>query len=410
MNYNLLMDLAIDLGYELAMSGAETFRVEESVTRLLAAYHVDSDVFAIPNYIMVTIRRKDGTPITRMRRIGYHGNNMDRVEKFNAFSRKLVSQQPSLEQAHEMLLQTRKNCRSYSRLTCYIAHFLGAGGFGLFMGGTLIDGACAGLCGLLVGIVDNYLDGLKANQFFRTITSSFLMAMLAYALGAFGIAQNPDAVTIGALMLLVPGLLFTNAMRDIIYGDTNSGVNRIVQVFLVAAALSLGTAAAWNISAMLWGPPVNLGIVDYSFTAECLLCFLGCVGFCFLFNIHSFGIPICSLGGTLVWAVYLIAEGLSGSAIMGYFWGAVFASAYSEIMARIRKFPAITYLVISIFPLIPGAGVYYTMNHAVQGNMDAFATQGMYTAGIAGIMAIGILLVSTSVRLYQVWKARRHHN
>ena len=409
MNYNLLLDLAIDLGYELAMSGAETFRVEESVTRMLAAYNEDSDVFAIPNYIMITIRRKDGTPITRMRRIGYHGNNMDRVERFNALSRRFVTEKPPLEAAHEMLAQTRKNCRSYSMPTQYIAHLLGAGGFGLFMGGTLVDGICAGLCGLLVGIVDKYLDGLKANQFFRTIASSFLMAMLAYAFGAMGIARNPDAVTIGALMLLVPGLLFTNAMRDIIYGDTNSGVNRIVQVFLVAAALSLGTGAAWSISSRLWGVPVNLGMVNYSFAAQCVLCFIGCIGFSILFNIHNLGVTICALGGTLVWAVYLIAEGLTGSGIMGYFWGAVVASAYSEVMARIRKFPAITYLVISIFPLIPGAGVYYTMCHAVRGEMEAFASQGMYTAAIAGIMAIGILLVSTTVRLYHVWKARKTH-
>ena len=407
MNYNLLMDLAIDLGYELAMSGAETFRVEESVTRMLAAYGVDSDVFAIPNYIMITIRRKDGTPITRMRRIGYHGNNMDRVERFNSLSRRFVSETPALEEAHEMLLYTKKNSRSYSRRAHYFAHLLGAGGFGLFMGGTMIDGVCAGLCGLLVGVVDNYLDGLKANQFFRTIASSFLMAMAAYAMGALGIAQNPDAVTIGALMLLVPGLLFTNAMRDIIYGDTNSGVNRIVQVFLVAAALSLGTAAAWNISTFFWGVPVNQGIINYNFITQCVLCFLGCAGFCILFNIHDLGILICSLGGTLVWAVYLAAEGFTGSAILGYFFGAVFASVYSEIMARIRKFPAITYLVIAIFPLIPGAGVYYTMNHAVRGDMEMFASQGMYTAAIAGIMAIGILLVSTSVRIYHVWKARR---
>ena len=407
MNYNLLMDLAIDLGYELAMSGAETFRVEESVTRLLAAYGVDSDVFAIPNYIMVTIRRKDGTPITRMRRIGYHRNNMDRVERFNALSRRIVSETPALDIAHDMLIETKKNARSYPRHTHYLAHLIGAGGFGLFMGGTLIDGLCAALCGLLVGIVDKYLDGLKANQFFRTIASSFLMALAAYGMGALGIARNPDAVTIGALMLLVPGLLFTNAMRDIIYGDTNSGVNRIVQVFLVAAALSLGTATAWNIAGLLWGTPVNLGMADYGFAAQCMLCFLGCIGFCILFNIHDLGVIICSLGGTLVWAVYLIAEGLSGSAILGYFFGAVFASVYSEVMARIRKFPAITYLVIAIFPLIPGAGVYYTMNHAVRGDMELFASQGMYTAAIAGIMAIGILLVSTSVRIYQVWKANR---
>ena len=407
MNYNLMMDLAIDLGYELAMSGAETFRVEESVTRLLGAYGVESDVFAIPNYIMVTIRRKDGTPITRMRRIGYHGNNMDSVEKFSGLSRRFVSEIPSLEEGHQWLAETRNSCRSYTLTTQYLAHFLGAGGFGLFMGGTWLDGICAGLCGLLVGIVDKYLDGLKANQFFRTIASSFLMAMLAYALSACGIARNPDAVTIGALMLLVPGLLFTNAMRDIIYGDTNSGVNRIVQVFLVAAALALGTAAAWNISSLLWGEPVNLGIVNYNFATECVLCFLGCIGFSLLFNIHDLGVIICPLGATLTWVVYLIAEQLTGSGIMGYFWGAVVASAYSEIMARIRKFPAITYLVISIFPLIPGAGVYYTMMHAVQGEMELFASQGMYTAAIAGIMAIGILLVSTSVRIYHIWKAKR---
>lgn len=409
MNYNLLLDLAIDLGYELAMSGAETFRVEESVTRMLAAYNEESDVFAIPNYIMVTIRRKDGTPITRMRRIGYHGNNMDRVERFNALSRRFVTEKPPLEVAHEMLAQTRKTCRSYSMPAQYIAHLLGAGGFGLFMGGTLVDGICAGLCGLLVGVVDKYLDGLKANQFFRTIASSFLMAMLAYAFGSAGIARNPDAVTIGALMLLVPGLLFTNAMRDIIYGDTNSGVNRIVQVFLVAAALSLGTGAAWSISSRLWGVPVNLGMVNYSFVAQCVWCFIGCIGFSILFNIHDLGVTICALGGTLVWAVYLVAEGLTGSGILGYFWGAVVASVYSEVMARIRKFPAITYLVISIFPLIPGAGVYYTMCHAVRGEMEAFGSQGMYTAAIAGIMAIGILLVSTTVRLYHVWKAHKAH-
>ena len=407
MNYILLMDLAIDLGYELAMSGAETFRVEESVTRLLKAYDVESDVFAIPNYIMVTIRRKDGTPVTRMRRIGYHGNNMDSVEKYSGLSRRFVTETPTLEEGHQWLSDARKCCRSYSRKTQYMGHLLGAGGFGLFMGGTMADGICAGFCGLVVGIVDKYLDGLKANQFFRTIASSFLMSMLAYAFGAIGLAPNPDAVTIGALMLLVPGLLFTNAMRDIIYGDTNSGVNRIVQVFLVAAALSLGTAVAWNLSSMIWGEPQNLGLAEYNFATEYVLCFVGCIGFSILFNIHDLGVIICALGATLVWVVFVITEQLTGSGIVGYFWGAVFASAYSEMMARIRKYPAITYLVISIFPLIPGAGVYYTMNHAVRGDMEAFAAQGMYTGAIAGIMAIGILMVSTTVRIYHVWRTRK---
>jgi uncharacterized membrane protein YjjB (DUF3815 family) len=83
------------------------------------------------------------------------------------------------------------------------------------------------------------------------------------------------------------------------------------------------------------------------------------------------------------------------------------SAAYAEAMARIRKYPAISYLVVAIFPLIPGAGVYYTMDHAVHGNMDLFASQGMHTAAIAGIMAVGILLVSTTVRLANVWRRKR---
>ena len=76
-------------------------------------------------------------------------------------------------------------------------------------------------------------------------------------------------------------------------------------------------------------------------------------------------------------------------------------------MARIRKYPAISYLVVSIFPMIPGAGVYYTMNYAVRGDMDLFASKGMHTAAVAGIMAVGILLGSTFFRMYSDWKAHR---
>ena len=88
-------------------------------------------------------------------------------------------------------------------------------------------------------------------------------------------------------------------------------------------------------------------------------------------------------------------------------WSALFSSLYSEIMARIRKFPAITYLVISIFPIIPGAGAYYTMHYAVRGEMELFARQGMFTAAIAGVMAVGILLGSTLFRMYSDWKLHK---
>ena len=134
---------------------------------------------------------------------------------------------------------------------------------------------------------------------------------------------------------------------------------------------------------------------------------MGCIGFSILFNIHGPGGLLCAFGGVLTWAIYLLTLHLCSDDISAYFCATLFASLYAEIMARIRKYPAISYLVIAIFPLIPGAGVYYTMNYAVRGEMQLFADKGMHTAAVAGIMAVGILLVSTSVRLITVWLQNR---
>ena len=84
MNYDTLLDLVIELGYHLAMSGAETYRIEDSIHRILAAYGIESEVFAITNCMTVSIRTTDGRTITRMKRIGHHGNDLDSVEKFNS--------------------------------------------------------------------------------------------------------------------------------------------------------------------------------------------------------------------------------------------------------------------------------------------------------------------------------------
>ena len=407
MDYNTLLDMATDLGYELAMSGAETFRVEESISRILASYGVEAEVFAIPNYLIVSIQGEDGHPITRMRRIGQHGNDLDSVEKFSGLSRALCNRKPEPVEGLRWLEHVRGLRVRHNFPTLMAGYFAGGFGYSLFFGGTVMEAIWGGLCGILIGLIDRVMATFKANVFFRTITEAFLMALVAYAVGAGNIVANPDTVIIGALMILVPGLLFTNAMRDIIYGDTNSGINRIVQVLLIAVAIALGTACAWQIASFLWGAPVSGQSIPYNSLLLCLFSFIGCMGFAIQFNIHGPGILLCALGGTLSCLVYEMVFHNFGNDIPAYFWGALFASVYSEIMARLRKYPAISYLVVSIFPMIPGAGVYYTMNYAVRGQMEAFAEQGMHTAAIAGIMAVGILLGSTVFRAYSVWKNKR---
>ena len=403
MDYNTILDLATDVGYELAMAGAETFRVEDSVSRILQSYGLDSDVFAIPNYLVVSILTDTGKPITRMRRIGYHSNDLDAVERLNSLSRSICSKHPSPDEGSQWLHQLLATPRTYSFPVKILSYFIGGAGFGILFGCTLSDSFWAGLCGILIGLVQTAMAHLKANPFFTTIASAFFMSLAAYSAVDLGLTRHPDGVIVGAIMILVPGLLFTNAMRDFIYGDTNSGINRLVQVFMIAVAIALGTAAAWNLVCKLWSEPVEGTPYTAPFWLLLLATFIGCMGFSFQFNIHGPGSLLCALGGAAAWAIYDLCVHFGLPELSGYFWAAVFSAVYAEVMARVRKYPAISYLVVSIFPLIPGAGIYRTMLYAVRGQMNQFATQGMFTAAIAGTMAVGILLVSTIVKMFWTW-------
>ena len=399
MDYYLLTDMAAQIGYELAAAGAETFRIEETMRRVLAAYGIECEAFAIPNCVMVSLEADNGKPLMVMKRVGFHGNDLDAVERLNALSRRICAETPDPAVAAQWLEETRNDRRSYSVPVYYLGNLLAASGFCPVFGGTLRDSLWAGLMGLIIGFVTRRMDKLETNPFFSTIAAAFAMAVPAYLAAAFGLVDYVDAVIIGSLMILVPGLLITNSMRDIIYGDTNSGIIRIVQVLLCALGIALGTAAAWHLTEGIYGVTASAGSAQYPAWAQAIMTAVACMGFVILFNVHDWGSMLCVIGGVITWMSYLLFAKLGLDLYEMNFFAAVIAAVYSEGMARQRSYPAISYLVISNVPLMPGAGIYYTMSLGLEGNMLSALQKGLETAGIAGCIAVAILLVSTLFRL-----------
>lgn len=404
MNYTLLMELVSRIGCGIAMGGAETYRVEESINRILTAYGVQSRVYSVPNSLIITIVIPDQPPMTQLCRMERKGNDLDAVEQYSNLGRRICTQKPELETAMQWLEETEEKRKHYKLPVALAGYVLVAWGFCIFFGGSLMDAVCAAACGLLLGVAEHFMSKLHANIFFQKIAAAFLMATLAYGISAFGCIPNVDTSVIGTLMLLVPGLLFTNAMRDIIFGDTNSGVSRVVEAVLIAVAVALGTGAAWNFVDGICTIPEQMEILTHSPLITCFVSFVACAGFVIVFNIHGHGKLLCALGGAITWAAYCVAEMLNCDPLLCYFVATCTAAVFSEAMARVRKYPAISYLVISLLPLIPGAGIYYTALHAIRGNMTLSAQYGTQTLATAGVMAAGILIVSTAVRMWTAHK------
>ena len=407
--YEELLEFAVSLANKLQSCGAETYRVEETINRIVEAYGVERvDAFVIPSCIMASLETDGGRILTKIRRLKSSETMLDGIERYSALCRRICAEKPSISEARKLLRETeRKVCR-YPLAIYYLSAFLIGVGFGFFFGGAVLEALASGLCGLAIGASLKFMGRLHANAFFTSFVCSFILGFLANALTAAGIGGNADIAVIGAIMILVPGFLFTNSLRDVIYGDTMSGLNRLVQVLIIAVALVFGTSSGVSLARHIFpGIVAGLEPIAHPLWIQCLAGLCGTLGFGLMFNMHGRGIPFALLGSLISWPVCVLCMRIGLQEPIAYLFGAAASSLYAEIMARIRKFPATSYLMCALVPLIPGSGIYYTMDFIRRNMLPEAYNKGMMTAAIAGSMAVGVLLISTGFRMWSIWKRNR---
>ena len=150
-----------------------------------------------------------------------------------------------------------------------------------------------------------------------------------------------------------------------------------------------------------------LNVIFKDYLLPSFYSFVACAGFCFVCNIRGKQLLFAALGGGIAWLAYLVTGPFVSNETIRYFLAAVVFSAYAEIMARIHRAPVTCYLLIALIPLVPGGGIYYTMEHCVNGDTQAFLETGLHTLGLAGALALGVVVVSTIFRLKLLTRLRR---
>lgn len=251
--YHQLLNQAVDVGYMLLENGAEIYRVEESIQRILYAYGVkEANVFAIPSCIITTVSDETGESVTKIRRLFFKTINFDKVEQVNDLCRKICANKPEFGWiANE--LKRIDDRPVYDLKWLMFGYAVASFGFTLFFGGIFSDALCALVLGIAVRLVSTAMERLAANAFFINVINSGIIALTATAAVHFALAANVDKIIIGTLMMLVPGVAVTNSIRDIIAGDLVAGLMKMVEALMVATAIAVGTGGALAISQYLWG-------------------------------------------------------------------------------------------------------------------------------------------------------------
>ena len=140
---------------------------------------------------------------------------------------------------------------------------------------------------------------------------------------------------------------------------------------------------------------------------QVIYAFIVSLGFGVLFNVRDRNLFFAALGGAVGWFFYSLTLNLSGSNVLAMLIASISISVYAEIFSRVLKNPVTLFLVCSLIPLVPGSGMYYTVFEAVKGNVFESLNYGIETISLAGVIAVGIILVSTLSRLFQKLKMRK---
>ena len=125
-----------------------------------------------------------------------------------------------------------------------VTYALISSSFSLFFGGSVLDAAASGVIGILLKYLERMIQGVDAGPLLPAMLCSCLGGLLAGLAVRFGLGDSVDMISIGNIMLLIPGVALTNSLRDMFSGNTISGLMRFIEAILLALTIACGFALA----------------------------------------------------------------------------------------------------------------------------------------------------------------------
>lgn len=236
-----LVPVFLNFGEAMMACGAEISRVEDSLSRIGSSFGaVRTEVFAITASLVLTLRFEDAE-FTGTRRIGGSGEtDFTKLKMLNDLSRECVDKHLSLAEFESKLQDICRQAPMPRRQ--YLGSAVAAGAFAVFFGGGVWDGIFSACLGILVCFFQRKIAARFPNQDFFLFAVSFLTGCCAVFLSKalFFLPMHIDKIIIGDIMLTVPGIATTMAVRDMLIGDTISGVTKLLECLLRASCLAAG--------------------------------------------------------------------------------------------------------------------------------------------------------------------------
>lgn len=404
-----VLEVASEAGHILLENGAEISRVEDTMERISSHYGVHTGhFFVLSNGIFTT---SSSNKYANVEFIPIRGIQLSKVVEVNRLSYRIAADKVSLTQARAELDAIRDEPMkpAWEQI---VGSAFGAAGFCAVFGGGFMDCAAAFVVGTLLYLFLLFISSRYLSKIVGGICNSLVATLLCLASYRLGFGSSLSNIIIGAIMPLIPGVPFVNGVRDLADSDYIAGTTRLTDAMLGFFCIALGVGTSFVLDGSIFQGMIELkGVTVNAETAglgwQTLAAFIGTFAFAILFGVPRQQYATCGIIGAIGWAAFLIMTraGIAGTMVSITF-STVLICLMSRMVAVWDKCPSTVYLLCGIFPLVPGAGIFWFTYYLVAEKFRLSMTTG-FNAGMAAIaIVLGIIL---AMEFPQIWfsKLRR---
>ena len=232
---------ALDIGEQMLRTGGEVSRVEDTIARLLFCYDFKKvNVFTITSQIQITAEDNNGKVYSQFRRIDRWGTDLERLEELNQFSRDVCDGKADL--IEDFVLEKKETqARKYK---AYIGAILAAGGFTMFFGGSIADALITAVLAVIITFIKRFNllinENVLLGDFIISVMTGFVGNILVLLGNRLQLGLHLDKILIGCIMLSIPGIAITHSVRDMLLGETITGLLRFAESLFTAASIASG--------------------------------------------------------------------------------------------------------------------------------------------------------------------------
>lgn len=356
---NARVGFAIALARRLHEYGTTAPRLEEAINKVSGRLALECNALSTPTSIVLSFAERDQgrdavAQITQVIRVEPGSVNLRRLCEVDEIADRVINGGLDIETGHRMLRALDRPSDRRATILNILTYGVSSAGVAALLKTSWVDVGVAAICGWLIGVFANVAIGRPRLLASYEAISALLVTFVAIVISAFIVPLALKSVVLASLIVLLPGMALTTAVRELSSQHLVSGIARFAGASATLLKLAFGTVAATQLCRAFGIVPADHSLAPIPIWAEWVALLASAGSFAVIFRAARRDIVLVMLAALMGYTVTRLGGARLGPEF-GVFLAGLVLGALSNLYASLAHRPGALLREPGIILLVPGS-------------------------------------------------------